>query len=151
MEKNAFVPAKYRIEVDAATCALCQSCALFCSMNKWSEVSPEMGCMNIEIDYFNGNIHFGTCKQCLAPSCVAVCPKDAIEYDEEKGCYVIIQEKCIGCGMCAQVCPEKAISFNKAKRKSAKCDLCGACVEVCPEKAIRMVPLDRFGRPMKNK
>lgn len=151
MEKEAFKVAKYRIQVDESLCALCQTCALFCSMDKWSEVSPEMGCMNIDIDYFNGTVHFSTCKQCRAPSCVEVCPVNAIKYDEDRGCYAIDQEDCIGCGLCAQVCPEHAISFNKAKRKSAKCNLCGTCVEVCPEHAITIVKLDRFGRPVSKK
>ncbi len=151
MVSTEFKPAKYRLEVDQKACALCQSCALFCSMDKWSEVSPELGCMNLDIDYFNGTINISTCYQCSSPSCVAVCPVQAIEYSEERGCYVISQEKCIGCGLCAQACPKNAISYNKKKRKSAKCDLCGACVEVCPEKAIKMVALDKFGRPVRQK
>lgn len=50
MGKDTFKTAKYRIQVDESLCALCQSCALFCSMDKWGEVSPEMGCMKIDID-----------------------------------------------------------------------------------------------------
>lgn len=151
MDKNLFTPAKFRIEVDEKACALCQTCALFCSMEKWSEVSPEMGCMDIDIDYFNAEVHFSTCKQCLAPSCVAVCPVGAIRYDEENGCYAVVQEECIGCGLCAQACPQYAISFNKTQKKSAKCNNCGICVDVCPEKAISLVPLDKHGRIVKQK
>jgi pyruvate formate lyase activating enzyme len=44
------------------------------------------------------------------------------------------KDKCIGCGKCAEVCPQKAISYLKDKglvidRK--KCDNCGLCAEVC--------------------
>lgn len=151
MNTNNYKPAKYRIEVDEKICALCQSCALFCSMDKWSEVSPELGCMDIDIDYFNGQIHFSTCSQCVSPSCVAVCPVGAIKYDDERGCYAIDQEDCIGCGLCASACPKHAISFNKAKRKSAKCNNCGICVEVCPEHAIKLVQIDKNGRVVKAK
>lgn len=53
--------------------------------------------------------------------------------------------KCIGCGLCSQVCPTGTIRMipderTKTKRRPlfelAKCVFCGSCVEVCPRKAI---------------
>ena len=50
---------------------------------------------------------------------------------------VVEIEKCIACGVCADVCPEKAISIDKvAVIDELKCTGCDRCVEVCPQGAI---------------
>lgn len=42
-------------------------------------------------------------------------------------------EKCTGCGACASVCPQKAISVKNGKAQTDRklCTACGACAEVC--------------------
>jgi len=48
-------------------------------------------------------------------------------------------EKCIGCGICANVCKvQKAIKIEskKAVINSANCFGCGACIDACPQRAI---------------
>jgi heterodisulfide reductase subunit A len=55
---------------------------------------------------------------------------------------VISLEKCVGCGLCARVCPYNAIIINKAQKKSeiieAACSGCGTCGAECPFGAIEM-------------
>lgn len=50
-------------------------------------------------------------------------------------------EKCIGCGRCIKVCPNKAISFSNGKTVTAseKCNFCGRCAEVCPAGAKKII------------
>ncbi|WP_195539563.1 NADH-ubiquinone oxidoreductase-F iron-sulfur binding region domain-containing protein [Eubacterium maltosivorans] len=53
--------------------------------------------------------------------------------------YVIDEEKCKGCGICAKKCPGDAITGEKKKTHvidAAKCVKCGACIEACPFNAI---------------
>lgn len=50
----------------------------------------------------------------------------------------VITERCIGCGMCGNVCPQNCIDFEKTPAVIIKehCLHCGNCFSVCPQKAI---------------
>lgn len=48
-------------------------------------------------------------------------------------------EKCIGCGMCAEVCPHGVFAVNSRKAEIVRrdsCMECGACQMNCPPAAI---------------
>lgn len=74
-----------------------------------------------------------------------------------RGKHVIHFEKCIGCGLCAKVCPANAIKLEMKKRQIkvgkivhqqvihrissidiSKCVFCQRCEEICPTKAIEL-------------
>lgn len=51
---------------------------------------------------------------------------------------VILRQTCIGCGKCAEICPQQVITIQdkKAKIKYKNCIRCFCCHEMCPVKAI---------------
>jgi NADH-quinone oxidoreductase subunit I len=64
--------------------------------------------------------------------------------------------KCVGCGLCAAVCPPKAIKIVTAETEEGerypdkfiidelRCIFCGYCVEVCPKDAIEYTKVYDF-------
>lgn len=52
-------------------------------------------------------------------------------------------EKCIGCTLCARICPSKAVELMGKGRNAeiryyvGRCLFCGECVDICPTKAIQ--------------
>ncbi len=58
-------------------------------------------------------------------------------------------EKCISCGLCASICPNRAIEMTEVKQQDgtikrypqidlSKCCFCGLCQDVCPVKALQL-------------
>ncbi len=49
-----------------------------------------------------------------------------------------VDERCIGCGVCVQVCPaENILLVNDRPRWHHRCEACMACINYCPERAIQ--------------
>lgn len=102
------------------------------------------------------------CRQCEDAPCTQACPTNACR--QANGQIEIIEKYCIGCKLCAMVCPFGAISVRSEKPRAGssvtnhgvakKCDLCKdrraeqglepACVEACPTKAIKLVDMEVY-------
>ena len=51
--------------------------------------------------------------------------------------FRVNKERCVGCGVCVDVCPAGAISMDNGKAViSGQCVDCSRCVQVCPQRAI---------------
>lgn len=70
-----------------------------------------------------------------------ICVSVGIKGDPHINKAQIDYEKCIGCGQCDEICPQKAIRYHKVK--SLRCTGCGKCAKVCPKKAISYVSQEK--------
>jgi ferredoxin len=52
------------------------------------------------------------------------------------GGVIINEQKCVGCGKCAEACPINAISMDPARKKAVVCIHCGECVQWCPHNIL---------------
>lgn len=106
-----------------------------------------------------------SCRQCRDPRCMVGCPVGSIRRRETL--EVVIEDWCIGCGLCAENCPYGNISMHPiavleaniadagiahlpvVKQKAASCDLCTehaepSCVYACPHDAAHRVDPTEF-------
>ena len=73
------------------------------------------------------------------------------DYDEARppgyrGVILFNYSKCIGCSLCAQICPARAIKMYRVpgdKRlrpgyNVGRCIFCGLCVDICPTDALSL-------------
>ena len=64
----------------------------------------------IKLSAITARVETDNCVRCL--TCVRSCPFGVPVFDEEKKVIVIDEALCHGCGVCACVCPRKAIQLN---------------------------------------
>lgn len=123
---------------------------------------------------FSGQM-FGTieaadsCHNCQwGAECVEACPEDAIRLNQDG--YLVVTERCTGCGDCVAACPYDAINqvpvypetnpmlgwlLRHARRvepvmlRANKCDACSgyddhACISACPSDALQWIPVEQL-------
>jgi 4Fe-4S ferredoxin len=58
----------------------------------------------------------------------------------KKSYPIIIYERCNRCGLCIQICPEKALEMTAKGPQFLSqntCTFCTDCEDICPQSAIR--------------
>jgi len=145
--------------VNPEKCIGCRHCEIACALEH--SQSKDIFTAFFESPISQPRIHvergvgFATfpnrCRHCDPAPCMQVCPTGALYRDEETGSVLVNYDKCIGCAMCAMVCPFDVITFtevwnvNFAHEVNAKCDHCidrqregrePACVEACKTGAL---------------
>jgi len=106
-----------------------------------------------------------SCYSCRDPLCMVGCPVGSIR--RRDSLEIMIEDWCIGCGLCAKQCPYGNINMHPipateedpeapgrhkavVKSKAVTCDLCGgmgepSCVYACPHSAaLRVDPKEFF-------
>ncbi|MEG3224224.1 MAG: glutamate synthase [Methanobacteriales archaeon Met13] len=87
------------------------------------------------------------CQQCINPSCMRGCFRDAIY--RENDVVKINQDSCVGCRLCMLMCPIGSITYTSDQilKCEQQCMESGdepACVKSCTEGCLEMVDVKEF-------
>ena len=149
---------EYLIAFDPDKCTQCHGCEVACRiwretdrgvryrrvLNIWQGEYPQVKSASLSL----------ACLHCVEPACAAACPEEAITKHSESGLVEVDHGLCIGCRVCAEVCPFGILQFA-GDGIMQKCDLChgqplaGAvppCVDTCPGQALSLIKVDASGK-----
>jgi CRP-like cAMP-binding protein/Fe-S-cluster-containing dehydrogenase component len=145
--------------LDLEKCTRCDACVRACAdaHNGITRLVRE----GLRFDHY---LVATSCRQCRDPLCMVGCPVGSIR--RRNSLEVIIEDWCVGCGLCANNCPYGNINlhpfqmivddpehpgYKKAmvKRKATSCDLCTehaepSCVYACPHDAAHRVDPSKY-------
>jgi NAD-dependent dihydropyrimidine dehydrogenase PreA subunit len=62
-------------------------------------------------------IDFAKCPPCAGQVCIGVCPQGALEEGKNRKPQIISVVQCTKCGVCVNLCPNKAITINVSSPK----------------------------------
>jgi CRP-like cAMP-binding protein/Fe-S-cluster-containing dehydrogenase component len=136
--------------LDLEACTRCDECTRACS--ETHEGVTRLIREGLRFDKF---LVASSCRSCLDPYCLVGCPVDAIHRrprdNADLSLEIVIEDHCIGCGLCASNCPYGNINMHPIEvgasikaHKATTCDLCRdvvpttqdtSCVFACPHNA----------------
>lgn len=134
----------HKIIVDSSKCTGCRFCQYVCSQRFVQDkgINPKISAVKIvTLGLFEVDVPI-ICRQCKRPLCKEKCPTEAFYYCQETGTWNIDEEKCMGCGVCAEECPFGVIIVHPERFAPIKCDLCGGdpqCTKNCPTGALSFI------------
>jgi CRP-like cAMP-binding protein/Fe-S-cluster-containing hydrogenase component 2 len=156
---QGLMEAQSLLVLDLQNCTRCDACVKACA-------DAHDGATRLVRDglRFDHYLVATSCRQCRDPLCMVGCPVGSIR--RRNSLEVIIEDWCIGCGLCARNCPYGNINLHpfevmsddpehtgrqKAmiKQKATSCDLCThlkepSCVYACPHDAAHRVDPRKF-------
>ena len=163
--EQGLMEAQSLLVLDLEKCTRCDQCVRACA-------DAHDGVTRLLRDgvRFENYLVATSCRQCRDPRCMIGCPVGSIR--RRNSLEVIIEDWCVGCGLCASNCPYGNItvhefdasgnatalqsvqtdkdSGNEHKvRKATSCDLCHdlaepSCVYACPHDAAHRVKPSEF-------
>jgi ferredoxin len=145
--------AKSVLVLDLDCCTRCDECTRGCIQRHGTEShGVPMARMLRDGKRFANYMVATSCRSCDTPHCMTGCPVDSIH--RGKHMQIVIEDHCIGCGLCADNCPYGSITIQPdmhraeadiAPLKAVNCDLCDSrdlrtspnpsCVSSCPHDA----------------
>jgi len=147
--------------VNPERCIGCLQCELACAVEHSSSQSESVAFLERPAPRKRVHVEAGPtptlafpnrCRHCDPAPCLQVCPSGAITRDDGLGLVLVEPKRCIGCAMCAVVCPFDVITFHPLAEGpgpevpvAVKCDGCidrvrrgdtPACAEICKVDAL---------------
>ncbi len=151
---QGLVEAQSLLVLDLDKCTRCDNCVRACA-----DAHDGVTRLIREGLRFDRFLVATSCRQCRDPLCMIGCPVGSIR--RQNSLEVVIEDWCIGCGLCANNCPYGNISMHPIevmmpdlnmpsrkvavqKLKATSCDLCRdhaepSCVYACPHDAAHRV------------
>jgi Fe-S-cluster-containing hydrogenase component 2 len=145
--------------MDLERCTRCDACVRACA-----DAHDGVTRLIREGQRFDKYLVATSCRHCRDPLCMVGCPVGSIR--RRNSLEVIIENWCIGCGLCAKNCPYGNINMHPfqvlendplnpgrhmavVKQKATSCDLCTdlaepSCVYACPHDAAHRVEPNEF-------
>lgn len=114
-------------------CTGCHDCEEACAERWFKDRDRAKGALQVAPAETGDPYGVIACTQC--GDCIDICPTKAIVRDQN-GVVVIQKEACVGCLSCVSFCDIWAMRTHPDYVEPFKCVACGRCVEVCPEKAL---------------
>ena len=142
-------------------CMGCRSCEIACLVehskgkNLLGAISEKpLPVRRLYVEQADGQKMPLICRHCEDAPCVAVCRTGAMRQNPSTGAVDRDAERCIGCWMCAMVCPYGVIGRQKEGRVAVKCDRCGdrkqpACVDACPTHTLIFAEEEEFAQMLR--
>lgn len=68
---------------------------------------------------------------------------NSLRYMDNVVSLTLDEDKCVGCGMCTDVCPQGVLALEQRKARIVDlngCMECGACAKNCPADALTVTP-----------
>ena len=154
---QGLMEAQSLLVLDLEKCTRCDNCVRACA-----DAHDGVTRLIREGLRFENFLVASSCRQCRDPLCMIGCPVGAIR--RRQSLEVIIEDWCIGCGLCARNCPYGNITLHPfsltetdgtghraevVKQKATSCDLCTdhaepSCVYACPHDAAHRVDPKEF-------
>jgi CRP-like cAMP-binding protein/Fe-S-cluster-containing dehydrogenase component len=161
---QGLMEAQSLLVLDLQKCTRCDAC-----VNACADAHDGVTRLVREGLRFEGFLVATSCRQCRDPLCMVGCPVGSIR--RRNSLEVIIEDWCIGCGLCARNCPYGNINLHPfevrvedlenmgrkkavVQQKATSCDLCThlkepSCVYACPHDAAHRVDPRKFFAELK--
>jgi CRP-like cAMP-binding protein/ferredoxin len=158
---QGLMEAQSLLVMDLERCTRCDACVRACA-----DAHDGVTRLVREGQRFDKYLVATSCRHCRDPLCMVGCPVGSIR--RRNSLEVIIENWCIGCGLCAKNCPYGNINLHPfnvmeddpanpgrqiavVKQKATSCDLCTehaepTCVYACPHDACQRVDPNEFFR-----